>query len=580
MKKTKIKLIRFVSVLLLIMTAAQLLVSCTKEPDTNTEGTGETTDGSGENVDTSQTEPPANENVLQPLVIDGVAQYCVVYDKEGIENTAYLAGNVVKKLNEVSQNVVFFERFNIDKIPTEGYKYIFVGKVGKYTEKIYSELKYKDYSITVEDGNIYIAGWTETALQNVLEHFYTAFVIDGGISYIDTQKVKYSRKVVYDLPLIELCNVSLSEYSIIYGDDFSGAYAQKVSNILGELTGNVISVYRDTEKAVSEYEILFGKTNRNPNDELLEKRISVKVDGTRLKVLFDDDVAAEMICGAFLDAAYKANPKEVFKVEQLATEMTLDDSIRMATYNVLWGWTDDDSSRGKKICELVIKNNIDILCLQEYTDENRNSKYGIMKQLSDIYSEVTVNGQDMNKVWCPIFYNKDKFTLINSGTADMYENGVPCQEYFTESGARNTWHRRVLWGILEDKVTKQRYLIGNLHTSANGATHGSEAQFIMSQLAAVRAQYPDAVVLVAGDYNSYPGSAACGAMMNSGYLNTNDLAHIKGRNVARMNIVGIDQILAANNHSITVEAYVSLYWRGISEFSDHTPVVISFKRNS
>ena len=159
MVKQKIRFIRLVSVLLLIMMVAQLLVSCTKDPVTNTEVPSDTTEVSGENENTVQTDVPVSENILQPLLIDGVAQYCVVYDKEGIENTAYLAGTVAKKLNEVSKNVVFFEKFNIDKIPAEGYKYIFVGKVGEYTEKIYSELKYKDYSITVEDGNIYISGW-------------------------------------------------------------------------------------------------------------------------------------------------------------------------------------------------------------------------------------------------------------------------------------------------------------------------------------------------------------------------------------------------------------------------------------
>ena len=581
-RKKRIRL-RYICVALLFAMLLPAMFACEGKTVAPVETTDQTETGTGVETDTGTAEPPE-----EPLVLtaNGKALYCIVYDADLDNGAQYQAGQLAAKLLEQSGNKVFFTRYNLGKMPQTGYHYLFVGEVSGYTEPVYQDLKYGDYKVTVKDGNIYLCGYTEDMLGRALEYFYPKLFQENGELCVTPSVVEYAKRKVYQLGEVKLGNNSIKQYRIVWGDIFSKAYAEKFAETLGKLSGYNLPVVQDTAAEPGEYEFLFGKTNRNAFDEIPADGYTVRQEGNKLKFLFSEDVSAMTMISSFMDQVYNFNPKQTFQMEDLATEWSTDGMIRMATYNVLYGWPSDENSRGRKICDLVRLNRIDILCLQEYTNDSRHSTYNVMSQLGDLYSEVTVTGQNMDYVWCPIFYNKDKFELLDCGIYDMYAEGVPCTEYFTSSGQRNTFHRKFHWCVLRDRQTGIKYIVGNMHPSAPPETHPSEAAFILSKINAIRQTYPDITVLLAGDYNSYQGATypngVCGYLQTKGgFSDTYDLAKVRGRNAGGLNIVGIDHILTipSKTNPITVSTSVSLYLRGIDEYSDHTPMMIAFRSN-
>lgn len=415
---------------------------------------------------------------------------------------------------------------------------------------------------------------------------------DGGITILmrECNVTLDNLLITVDVADINVGSTPISEYSIIYGDSQSQEYAEKIGSFIGVVTGENIPVVEDTVEE-TENEIIVGITNRNPNDSLATNGYRVIVQGSQIRLLAEDDVSAEMLCAYMITKYYETNTQDTFDLASIATEFDGSESIRMMTFNVWNAWEDDASDRAKQISDMILRNDLDIVCLQEYDIKFRNSKYGsfmgfiggenLNNLISDRFTEVSVSGVDSKYVWNPIFYNKNKYEVVESGFSDMYAEGINCLEYDYPSGGDGRTHFRTLvWAILKDKSTNELFLVGNTHFSAtsnstDGGDHNAESAYVMSKLAEVRARYSDAITLVAGDYNSTVRYGACKNMIDAGYHNSLSMADYKGRNNNNI-IVGnqIDNILTVSD--IDVYAAVALYEGNIAEMSDHLPIVIQF----
>ena len=280
---------------------------------------------------------------------------------------------------------------------------------------------------------------------------------------------------------------------------------------------------------------------------------------------------------------YGTKTTDVFDWASAEIEFKDENAIRMMTFNVQNVWNGYAGARGSQISAMILRNNLDVVCLQEYDTNFRNSDTNLQTLLSTRFDEVKINGVDSQYVWNPIYYNKDKYEVVESGFTDMYAEGVQCYENLNYPGGDGRTHFRTLvWAVLKDKYTGQNFIIGNLHYSASNGDHNAESNLLVSKLADVRSRYTDAIVLVAGDYNSTVTSGACGNMIKAGYKNTLSLAEVKGRNENDIVIGnGIDNILTVSDESskINVQAAVALYEGNIINMSDHLPIVIQFKVN-
>ena len=527
-----------------------------------------------------------NETVnseLVPLTKDGAPLYGIVYDPSGVEGANRLASQVVSTLTEKTEHKVDFRRYSSNNLAkAENLNFIFVGAVNGYTDTTFNSLRIKDYCVEMSDANIVFGGYSYEKLYLAMGRFTEALIYMNGELYVDISKQDLRGSGDYSLSDIKVADVSISEYSIVYGNSSTLSYAQKLSNIIADAVGYILPVVEDTV-AESDYEIIVGVTNRNPNDTVEASGYAVSIDGKKVKFIANNDVSAEMMAAHLCARIRSTKSNQVLDLTTVATNINGSETTRMMTFNVHNAWGNNATEEGVKISTMILANNLDIVCLQEYDNSFRKSAGNLQTLLASRFVEVEINGVDSGNVWNPIFYNKDKYEVIESGFTDMYAEGIGCYENLKyPDGDGRTHFRTLVWAVLKDKASGQLFVIGNLHYSASNGDHKAESTLLISKLASVRSKYSEAIVLVAGDYNSTVSKDACKYMIDAGYVNTLNMASLKGTD-NEGNIVGngIDNILTVSekNAKISIESAVALQEGGIENFSDHLPIVIQFKVN-
>lgn len=189
-------------------------------------------------------------------------------------------------------------------------------------------------------------------------------------------------------------------------------------------------------------------------------------------------------------------------------------STKVITYNIRYAnnHDGDDSwdNRKAKVVDILKTNNPDIIGLQEvlkkqltYLDKNL-----------DQYNYVGV-GRDDGKTkgeYSPIFYKKDKYTLVDKGWFWISE---------TPNKPSKGWDaackRICTWILLNDINTKTPILVFNTHLDHKGEeARDKGAKLIIDSLKAKAGAIAN--VFFMGDFNATPGSAPYATLCNNTVL--------------------------------------------------------------
>ena len=292
-------------------------------------------------------------------------------------------------------------------------------------------------------------------------------------------------------------------------------------------------------------------------------------------------------------------------LDKLDDVISKGSSKRIMTYNVwnVWCLNAKPPEQAAKYriegcAEIILENSPDFVCLQEYDHWYRCHSDGLHYMLiSERYAEALPEGIDPNYVWNPIFYDRDKYTLVKNGIVEFKKEGIACYESAHYPDESDTSHFRTLvWAVLEDKTDGKKYVIGSTHYSVVGGdengvyTHAYEVKLVSDKIKELCAEY-EAVSFVCGDYNS-PASTLDGGAADSYRLMTvaefKDTYYLADKitdvgSCGRPGVVvernyrdlGIDHVMTLSN-DISVEAYCILNSERIRRFSDHNPVFVQF----
>lgn len=148
--------------------------------------------------------------------------------------------------------------------------------------------------------------------------------------------------------------------------------------------------------------------------------------------------------------------------------------------------------RFQKVCKFLRSSKADIIGLQEVKKS----------QLDDIATELTLHayvgvarddGKEAGE-YCPVFYNKEKFNLITSGTFWLSPNYVE-----PTKGWDAACKRIATWAILQDKLTMKSVIFLNTHLDHKGAeAQINGASLIKERLGRMSNGLP---IIVTGDMN-------------------------------------------------------------------------------
>lgn len=184
-------------------------------------------------------------------------------------------------------------------------------------------------------------------------------------------------------------------------------------------------------------------------------------------------------------------------------------SVSAVTFNCAapWGSLLDgtqSSARVKKFAAYMNTVNPDFIGTQEM-NSNWLTKLGELMPNYESYG-VARGGDDSEKTseMNAVFWLKDKYTLINKGTFWLSE--TPDKESRYEGAGCN---RICTWVLLESNETNSQYLYMNTHLdNVSEEAQGFGAKVILNEEQKLTAQYPDASVILSGDFNQTRGMSA------------------------------------------------------------------------
>lgn len=226
------------------------------------------------------------------------------------------------------------------------------------------------------------------------------------------------------------------------------------------------------------------------------------------------------------------------------------------------GWDD----RKQYMFDLINYAAFDIFGAQEV-------RYGQLKDLADAlprYAYIGV-GRDDGKTkgeFCPVFYRRDRFKLLDSGTFWLSETPEKVSK-----GWDGMCYRICSWGYFQDKVTKVKFYFLNTHLDNKGAVAKTKGVELILKFIEERCK--GTKVIVTGDMNVNQNSEWYKMFVASGVLKD---SFVEARyrfapsgtfstfTPTRYSTNRIDHIFVSDD--ISVESYGVLtlhYWRATEE---------------
>ncbi len=194
----------------------------------------------------------------------------------------------------------------------------------------------------------------------------------------------------------------------------------------------------------------------------------------------------------------------------------------------------------------------------------------IASQFKDTYAYVGVGKDDghLRGEYSPVFYNKIKYELLDSGNFWLSE--TPGKPSLGWDAAEN---RTCAFALLRDKSTGEKVAVLNTHLDHVGETAIREGAKLVAEKAD---SFKGIKTVIMGDFNVTPDSAAYKIMLDYGFEDSRTIAHNADNinsfhcfgNASKMiDFIFVKNIAKVNNVNTVIDKINGRYP------SDHYPVI-------
>lgn len=166
-------------------------------------------------------------------------------------------------------------------------------------------------------------------------------------------------------------------------------------------------------------------------------------------------------------------------------------------------WT----NRKEKVAQVITSNNVDIVGLQEPWKDQISDLKKLMPEYG-WFGWSRDNGKSRGE-FCPIFYKKNKFTVLDKGIFWLSET----PDKVGSKGWDVKYPRMVVWGRFKNKKDGKELYFFNTHLGGKIARLES-VKLLRVKIDKMADGLP---VIVTGDYNSKPDSEAYKTMVSNNY---------------------------------------------------------------
>lgn len=268
----------------------------------------------------------------------------------------------------------------------------------------------------------------------------------------------------------------------------------------------------------------------------------------------------------------------IFRISDVK-EIPIKEGIRVVSYNIKYSTSDlaDWDDRKLLIYEQILDYEPDSIGIQE-ADWNWMHGSGSLNEYLDEYDYIGVGRTDGLEAgeYAPIFYLKDKWTVVDSGT--FWLSDTPWEPSI---GWDAVDYRICTWAKLKNIETEEVYIHYNTHLDHVGEEARINAARLIEEVA-LNSYYP---FVITGDFNVIQGSEVYDEMIDNGLIYDSKKVALDTMSHGTINwfltlnfrlFPPIDFIFVSSDIQPTIYRVDNTYWHNDKPVSDHYPVIIDF----
>ena len=461
------------------------------------------------------------------LTTEALSQYKIVYanlDSEMSTVATTLQGYISKAMG-IKLEIKTDKLQDGSDVYCETEYEIFVGRVNRsQAREVYSTVKKNDMGYALSGKKLFIIGFDQSSVSSAAAQFKIN-VLDkvGSDGMIMRSGDKNIIQGTYDYDELKLQGVDINKYKIVYSqwnDHGELNVAQNLRDWISEKTGYVLECADDTSE-VSEYGIIIGDSTRVTDAMRTERTSAGYTSGKSYIGLGDktvwlsgnNSVTLHQALSKLLKSAEYTEDTVMLGVDKSGcVSFDGEFSLSVMNYNVYYDLGESKRNANDVIVSVKQKSP-DIFGLNEAGKKWIN-KFLADTDISQVYGCVEGKAADntSDASYNPIFYKKDKYEVIESGT--KWLSKTP-DKMSMDSDAK---HCKILtYAIFKDKVIGTEFMYINVHLdgSNDSDAHATLKEVRKRQAETVKAfaaEYALLPIIIGGDFNEGPSSAVIGGM--------------------------------------------------------------------
>lgn len=509
--------------IILILMALIMVLGCAVGCDFNSAG-DETTELEGE----------INIPAYDPILGKNVSTYTIIRPEIVPDTVLSEVVSFNNKMKLVFGDSIQFKddfyREGVEMFEMGEYE-ILIGATNRpETLEFLNTLEPNDYGYGLVNKKIVITGWTNDGTIKAIKHFMSNVLLkyQKDYSFADDEVFfssdnNYNYRSFYEYDGFTINGIPAGDFRIVYPADSDMGEAEFSVNLANSFErgcGFALDVVSDDMPRGDKikHEILVGKTNRNTDDEyaaicegIAENEGVIVFNGTDINVGANSLATFKITIDDFIaKLPSSSDTVDVLFEEKLVCDYN-DDSIFAMTFNVQVWFTEGTggtTNRIKRVRETIKTYMPDVIGFQEVHGYWQNllvSSFGSYYGYTGLPRDGLKDGERNM-----IFYNKERFNLIDSGTKWHSETPDVISQH-PDAAASEC----LVYVILERKSDGKRFVHVNCHLDwTNGDVRTYQTEKMLEYIDEHFKEYP---IIWTGDFNYGTTSVGYNKILAAGY---------------------------------------------------------------
>ena len=538
---------------------------------------GSTSSGNG--AETSS-EPEETSAGLAEVTVADLSKYVLVRPDQVSDEMLDAVLLLHRRIQSVAPDVQIKTDYYREGIPMfeRGEYEILVGSTEREESAEFLKGKrVKDYGFALIGSKIVIAGGSDESTVSAINTFITRILLkktSGDVFFSSADDYLYNGKYATDS--LTVGGIEAKDFRVVYADSLGTigkSCADRIAAAVTDLCGYTVPVLSDRKAGeASEHEILLGSTTRgNAGLEAAEGEIFISFDGNNVRIFGSSYLAVSRGTSEFVSKLEGSSSTgyalSINGTEKL--EFGVGEALGAMSFNVLVSKTTPE--RDARVVDMVLKYMPATVGFQE---ANPRWMTVLKSGLSQYYGCVG-EGRDggTSGEYNPIFYNKEIFKLVDSGTRWLSDTPDKVSKY-----SESSLNRIYTYALLERKSDGVRIMVVNTHFDHKSATARDKQAKVLAAFLAKNMKYP---LIVTGDFNTQADSTAYANVVASGVVNSASIAATASKGATFTNWGASSTVIDfvfVNSAFISVDSYRVCNETINGDYpSDHHPVFIEYK---